>query len=62
MMLRAGVSPAEVALRLGHSVDMLMKIYAGVFEDERRRANQLIDGEFAGLGQATLVPGWYQPL
>ncbi|MCP4960331.1 MAG: tyrosine-type recombinase/integrase [Actinomycetia bacterium] len=49
MMLRAGVSPAEAALRLGHSVDMLMKIYAGVFEDERRRANQLIEGEFAEL-------------
>lgn len=47
MMLRAGVSPAEVALRLGHSVDMLMKIYAGVFEDERRRANRLIDAEMS---------------
>lgn len=43
MMLRAGVSPAEVALRLGHSVDMLMKVYAGVFEDERMRANVLIE-------------------
>lgn len=53
MMLRAGVSPAEVALRLGHSVDMLMKIYAGVFEDERQRANQLIEGEFGELGVAS---------
>jgi integrase len=43
MMLRAGVSAPEVALRLGHSVDMLMKVYAGVFEDERARANALID-------------------
>lgn len=45
MMLRAGVPAAEVALRLGHSIDMLMKIYAGVFDDERERANQLIAKE-----------------
>ena len=43
MMLRANVPPAEVARRLGHSVDMLMKIYAGVFSDERDRSNDLID-------------------
>ena len=43
MMLPAGASRAEVARRLGHSIDMLMKIYAGVFEDERRRANGLIE-------------------
>lgn len=43
MMLRAGVSAPEVARRLGHSVDMLMKVYAGVFEDEQHRANVLID-------------------
>ena len=50
MMLRAGVPPAEVALRLGHSVDVLMRVYAGVFDDERDRSNQLIDealGEIA---------------
>ncbi len=45
MMLRAGVSPAEVARRLGHSVEMLMRIYAGVFEDEILRANHLIEVE-----------------
>lgn len=43
MMLRSKVSPAEVALRLGHSVDVLMRVYAGVFSDERERSNQLID-------------------
>jgi len=43
MMLRASVPPAEVALRLGHSVDVLMRVYAGVFNDERDRSNQLID-------------------
>ena len=45
MMLRAGVSPAEVARRLGHSVEMLMRIYAGVFDDEIERANRAIDRE-----------------
>jgi integrase len=45
MMLRAGVNPSEVALRLGHSVDMLMKVYAGVFDDERNRSNTLIEKE-----------------
>jgi integrase len=43
MMLRAGVPPAEVARRLGHSVDILMRVYAGVFDDERQRSNDLID-------------------
>lgn len=45
IMLRAGVPPAEVAIRLGHSVDMLMKVYAGVFDGERERSNALIDAE-----------------
>lgn len=45
MMLRAGVTPSEVARRLGHSVEMLMRIYAGVFEDEAARANALIEKE-----------------
>lgn len=44
-MLRAHVPPAEVARRLGHSVDVLLRIYAGVFEDERDRSNALIDAE-----------------
>ncbi len=43
MMLRAGVPPAEVARRLGHSVDILMRVYAGVFDDERQRSNELIE-------------------
>ena len=43
MMLRAAVPPAEVARRLGHSVDVLMRVYAGVFDDERERSNKLID-------------------
>lgn len=43
MMLRAAVPPAEVARRLGHSVDVLMRVYAGVFDDERERSNELLD-------------------
>ena len=46
-MLRAGVMPSEVARRLGHSVDVLMRVYAGVFHDERDRSNVLIDVELA---------------
>src|SRR3546814_16867341 len=34
---------AGVAPRLGHSVDVLMRGYAGVFDDERDRSNALID-------------------
>lgn len=32
LMLRSGVVPAEVARRLGHSADVLMRTYAGVLE------------------------------
>jgi hypothetical protein len=47
MMLRAGVPPAEVARRLGHSVDVVMRVYTGVFADERERSNGMIDAEIA---------------
>jgi integrase len=43
VMLQAGVSPPEAARRLGHSVDMLMRVYASVFTDERERSNARID-------------------
>lgn len=49
MMLRAGVTPSEAARRLGHSVEMFLKVYAGVFEDETIRANALIDDELAAV-------------
>lgn len=45
MMLRAGVPPAEVARRLGHSIDVLLRVYAGVLVEERDRSNELIDTE-----------------
>lgn len=53
MMLRAGVPPAEVALRLGHSVDVLMRVYAGVFADDRDRSNELIDQALAAKRAGT---------
>jgi integrase len=49
-MLRAHVPLPEVARRLGHSVDVLLRVYAGVFEDERERSNTFIDAEFARQG------------
>lgn len=49
-MLLAGLSPAEVARRLGHSVDVLMRVYAGVFNDERGRSNQQLDDFLAVTG------------
>jgi integrase len=45
MMLRAGVPPAEVARRLGHSIDVLHRVYAGVLVEERDRSNELIDDD-----------------
>ncbi len=49
LMLRAGVMPAEVARRLGHSVDVLMRTYAGVLDDEADRSNLIIDQEQSGV-------------
>ncbi len=51
MMLRAGVPPAEVARRLGHSVDVLMRVYSGVMSGEEARSNELIDTELNRLTQ-----------
>lgn len=45
MMLRAGVPPAEVARRLGHSIDVLLRVYAGVLVEEHERSNEMIDAE-----------------
>lgn len=40
MLLLAGVPPAEVARRLGHSIDVLLRVYAGVLVEERDRSNE----------------------
>ena len=42
VMLRARVPLAEVARRLGHSVDVLLRVYAGVFDDDEARSNDAI--------------------
>lgn len=49
MMLRAGVPPAEVARRLGHSINVLLRVYAGVLVEERERSNEMIDAELGRI-------------
>lgn len=46
-MLRAGVPLPEVARRLGHSVEVLLRVYAGAFADEEDRSNEAISREIA---------------
>ena len=49
-MLRANVPLPEVARRLGHSVEVLLRVYAGAFDGDRERSNRLLDGELRRLG------------
>lgn len=49
-MLRAGVPLPEVARRLGHSIDVLLRVYAGVFDDEEVRSNEAIEEELNRQG------------
>ena len=46
-MLRAGVPLPEAARRLGHSVESPLRVYAGVFDDDRVRANSYLDADFS---------------
>ncbi|MEM7341845.1 MAG: site-specific integrase [Actinomycetota bacterium] len=50
MMIRAGVPLGEISRRLGHSVDVLLRTYAGVFESDLIEANSKIDEELGRLG------------
>jgi integrase len=43
MLLNAGVPPKEVARRLGHSVDVLWKVYAGCMDGDEERINRLVE-------------------
>jgi hypothetical protein len=43
LLLNSGVPPKEVARRLGHSVDVLWKVYAGCMDGDEERINGLID-------------------
>lgn len=45
VMIRAGVPLAEIARRLGHSVDVLLRVYAGLFADDEARSNEAIELE-----------------
>ena len=45
-MIRAGVPLPEIGRRLGHSVDVLLRVYAGVFDDDRQRSNTALEAEF----------------
>ncbi len=53
VMLRARVPLAEISRRLGHSVDVLLRVYAGVFDDDEVRSNEAIDRELARHRQQT---------
>lgn len=41
--LNAGVSPQNVAERAGHSVEVLLKVYAGCLDGDTERMNRLIE-------------------
>ncbi|MGN9845882.1 hypothetical protein ACTMTI_47965 [Nonomuraea sp. H19] len=43
LWLNAGVHALEVAERAGHSVNVLLKIYAKCIDDQREVANQRIE-------------------
>jgi integrase len=47
LWLNAGVPATEVARRAGHSVDVLLKIYASCIDGDERTANQRIDDALA---------------
>jgi len=51
-MLQANVPLPEVARRLGHSVEVLLRVYAGVLDADLARSNKFIEAEFTrqGLG------------
>ncbi|WP_394615235.1 tyrosine-type recombinase/integrase [Lentzea sp. JNUCC 0626] len=46
--LAAGLPPAEVAERAGHTVDVLLKVYAKVLDGQREKSNQKIDAMLDG--------------
>jgi integrase len=43
LLLNAGVPPKEVARRLGHSVEVLWKVYAGCLDGDEERINRVIE-------------------
>lgn len=55
LLLSIGVSPTEVARRLGHSVQMLFTVYAHWLSDEVEHANKLIEAAIV------VLPGTAKP-
>lgn len=47
LLLNAGVPPKEVARRLGHSMEVLWKVYAGCLDGDEERINRLIEKALA---------------
>ena len=47
LLLNAGVPPEEVARRLGHSVEVLWKVYAGCLDGDQERINRAIERALA---------------
>jgi integrase len=48
LWIKAGVDPAEVAQRAGHSIAVLYRFYARILHGNRTRSNKLIEKELAG--------------
>lgn len=48
LWLNAGVPPTEVAARAGHSVDVLLKVYAKCVDGQRDQLNSKIDAALRG--------------
>jgi hypothetical protein len=46
LWLNGGVPATEVAERAGHSVDVLLKVYAKCIDGQRKQINQTIEGLF----------------
>jgi integrase len=49
LWLNAGVPPTEVAARAGHSVDVLLKVYAKCVDGQRAEQNSKIDAALGGV-------------
>lgn len=49
LWIKAGVDPAEVARRAGHSPAVLWRFHAKILQGQQHHANQLIDVELAPL-------------
>lgn len=57
VMIAAGLPMAEIARRLGNSLDVLLRVYAGFFQSDAQRGNVSLDAYYAeNLGRARSLP------